>query len=53
LVTTLVDDDMSADRHNVVWNGTNSQGAAVSSGVYFFRLTVGNRVLTRKAVLLK
>jgi hypothetical protein len=35
------------------WNGTDSAGRPVSSGVYFYRLHAGTESLTRKAVLLK
>jgi hypothetical protein len=40
-------------RHSVEWRGVDAQGQAVSSGVYFYRLTSGKRMLSRKMVLLK
>ncbi|GAB4371768.1 MAG: hypothetical protein Kow0042_14690 [Calditrichia bacterium] len=42
-----------AGRHQVVWDGTDSGGQAVASGVYAYRLTAGNKVATRKLLLLK
>ncbi len=35
------------------WNGTDSKGRPVASGVYFYRLVAGSEQVTRKAVLLK
>jgi hypothetical protein len=54
LVRTLVDGvSKRAGVHEIEWNGTDDAGRAVSSGVYFYRLTAGTESLTRKAVLLK
>ncbi|EFK96755.1 hypothetical protein LDC_1215, partial [sediment metagenome] len=39
--------------HSLIWNGIDSRGRPVASGVYFYRLTAGNTVLTRKLVVLK
>ena len=35
------------------WNGTNSLGESVSSGVYFYTLTTGDFIATRKMLILK
>lgn len=53
LVTTLVNDMMSAGTYSATWNATNMSGAAVSSGVYMYRLQVGNQVRTRAMTLIK
>ncbi len=53
LVKTLVDGALNVGEHRVEWNGTNDTGERVGSGVYFYRLRAGHRVLTRKLVLLK
>ena len=53
LVRTLVSRAMSSGTYLEEWDGRDASGNAVASGVYFYRLTAGNRVLTRKAVLLK
>jgi aminopeptidase N len=47
-VETLFDGQMSAGENDVVWNG-----GSVSSGIYFYRATAGNKVETRKMVLIK
>jgi hypothetical protein len=48
LVTTLVEDRQSAGTHSVTFNASN-----LSSGVYFYRLTAGSYVQTKKLMLLK
>jgi Secretion system C-terminal sorting domain len=37
----------------VVWDGTDQTGKHVSSGVYFAKLKAGNRIATRKMLLMK
>ncbi|UCH85067.1 MAG: putative Ig domain-containing protein [Candidatus Latescibacterota bacterium] len=52
-IVTLLNGKGSAGSKDVVWDGKDANGTPVSSGVYFYRLTAGNRTLTRKMVLLK
>ncbi len=52
-VTDLVHQSQKAGRYTVLWNGKNNQGNTVSSGVYLYRLTAGNKVLQNKMLLLK
>jgi len=52
-VITLVDRDQSAGYYQVEWRGTDGRGGELASGVYFYRLEAGERVFTRKMVLLK
>ncbi len=52
-VRTLVDAFQSKGQYTVDWNGIDNQGGSVSSGVYFYRLMAGKRVLNRKMVLLR
>jgi len=40
-------------QHQVVWNGSDDSGLPVPSGVYFYRLTTGDRTQSRKMLLLK
>ena len=35
------------------WDGSNSNGVPVASGVYFYKLTTGNYQETKKMILLK
>jgi len=54
LVTRLFDDALSAGYHSVQWDGADDTGALVSSGMYFYRLSVdGELVATRRMTLLK
>lgn len=53
LVRRLVDTDMTAGFHSVVWDGRADDGRAVASGVYFYRLSAGEMSLSRKMLLLK
>lgn len=52
-VTTLVNENQKAGEHSVVWNGTDSSGKNVSSGVYFYRLNTQGMTKTEKMVLMK
>ena len=47
-VTRLVDGEMPAGNHTVIWNASD-----FASGIYFYRLQAGDFVRTRKMVLLK
>ncbi|MBI3871692.1 MAG: T9SS type A sorting domain-containing protein [candidate division Zixibacteria bacterium] len=53
VVTDLADEDFAAGRHHVDWNAANSRGEPVASGIYFYRVTAGHSVESRKMVLLK
>jgi hypothetical protein len=53
LVRTLVDRDLAAGYHAVVWQGVDAQGSAVPTGVYFYRLETRDFTDTKKMVLAK
>ncbi|UCG50801.1 MAG: T9SS type A sorting domain-containing protein [Candidatus Latescibacterota bacterium] len=53
LVKTVVAKEMPGGSHTVTWDGTNNSGESVASGVYFYRLSAGERIATRKMVLLR
>ncbi len=53
LVRTLVDDNLAAGDHSVTWTGIDSNGRAMASGTYFYRLTAadGSRQTGRMALI--
>lgn len=53
LVRTLIDSYVAAGPHTVSWDGRDTAGKAVASGVYFMRLRAGQQFLTRTVNLLK
>ncbi len=52
-VQTLINGRMMAGPHSVDWDGRDAKGFSVASGIYFYRLKVGNRFMTRKMTLLR
>ncbi len=54
LVKKLLDEKLVAGNHSIVWNGDDADGANVSSGVYFYKLSNDNgKTLSGKCLLLK
>ena len=52
-VKMLLHDRLAAGEYEVVWDGTNQGGKAVSSGKYFCRLSGPDIMLTKAMTLLK
>ncbi|MFH0990818.1 MAG: cytochrome c3 family protein [bacterium] len=52
-IATLIDDHMTAGYKNVVWNGKDSRGNIVSSGVYLYRIEAGDFAASKKMMLMK
>jgi len=53
LVNVLVEGIQNKGVYKVTWNGKNSYGAALSTGIYIYRLKTDNISQTRKMLLLK
>lgn len=53
LVSVPFDGMAGAGENSIVWDGTNSHGQKVSSGIYFYRLTADEYTETKKMTLLK
>jgi hypothetical protein len=51
LVKSLVNDVNKPSTYNVVWNGSDEKGRAVSSGLYMVRMTTGNVQRSMKVLL--
>ena len=43
VVKTLVDGNLPAGHHQIMWDGETSSGERASSGVYFARLSSGDK----------
>lgn len=53
IVKSLVSGRQEKGVHKITWDGTNSAGKKMSSGVYFVKFSIGNEMLTRKIILLR
>jgi len=53
LVRTLIDEVRDKGSDHIMWDGTNSQGSQVSSGVYFYEARTGGDVQVQKMALVK
>jgi hypothetical protein len=53
LVRILVDEEKPPGSYDVAWDGKDSFGNEVSSGIYFFRLVADNYQETKKMTLVK
>ncbi len=52
-VKVLVERELAAGKYRVEWDGTNDNGRPVASGVYFYAFRAGDRILSRKMLLLR
>jgi len=52
-VRTLVDDVKLPGEHKVNWDGKDDKGNSVSSGIYFYKLKVGDFSKVKKMLLIK
>ena len=53
LIKTLVNGEMPAGMHSVVWNGRDMNNRAVASGVYFYRISSPQNTQTKRMLLMK
>ena len=49
----LVDGWRVAGEYNLQWDGKTTSGIEVATGVYFYRLRIGDRVAIRKLMLMR
>ncbi len=52
-IKTLLDKSMPQGNHSVKWDGKNSAGKSVSSGIYYYKLKTETKTFVRKMILLK
>ena len=53
VVSILVDDELPAGHHAVIWDGRNLSGVPVASGMYLYRLVSGESIITNKMIFIK
>ena len=52
-VKTLYKGIAEEGKHSVIWEGKDTNGKSVSSGIYFYKLKTGKKEISRKMLLLK
>jgi hypothetical protein len=52
-VKTLVDEAKPEGSYDVVWDGKDEKGNRLASGIYFYRLQIGDQSQTKRMLLLK
>jgi len=53
LVNTLLSTKQHSGTYSVEWNGRKTNGEMVTSGIYLYRLSVGDKIQSKKMVLVK
>ena len=52
-IATLVNGELAAGRYTINWNGIDSKGRSLSTGIYIYRMTTGNFTETKKMMFMK
>ncbi len=52
-VRTLINESLYPGQHSIIWDGKNENGSQMASGVYLYRLKIGDTSKARKMMLLK
>jgi len=52
-IKTLVNSPKLSGHHAIHWDGTNDQGAKVTSGIYFYQFKADGYTKTNKMILMK
>jgi hypothetical protein len=53
VVRTLVNGEMNAAYHEIIWDGKDNAGKQVGSGVYFYKMKAEKYTATKKMILMK
>jgi flagellar hook assembly protein FlgD len=53
VVNILLDSYQDAGNHSITWNGEDSNGNSLSSGIYFYQLVSDDFTQAKKMILLK
>jgi hypothetical protein len=52
-IIRMADREFPAGSHSLIWDGTDSNGRTVASGIYLYRIKSGGQSASRKMVLMK
>ena len=52
-VKTLINNIQSPNTYSITWDGKDSKGVIVGSGLYYYQIKVGDEISTKKMILLK
>jgi hypothetical protein len=52
-VRSLVNEELEAGYHDIVWDGKDDSGKTASSGVYFYKMKASKYVSTKKMIMMK
>lgn len=50
-INTLLNDFKNEGKHIVSWNGTNETGTRIQNGMYFYKITTDNYIVTNKILI--
>jgi|GEM_PF-2904925 len=53
LVNTLVSEQLQPGYYTTVWHGQNLHGQQVATGVYFYQMRAGSKIMTKKVIFMK
>jgi len=51
-VKNLTNELYSEGEHSIIWNGMDDSGKSVSTGIYFYKLNVNNKIIDSKKMIL-
>lgn len=52
-IKTLLDERINSGKHSVIWNGKNNKNKRVSSGMYFYKVSINGNQKINKMIMLK
>ena len=52
-VKTMLDDNLNSGSHKLIWDGNNSTGKKVSSGIYFYQVEQEGKTQTKKMIVIR
>jgi len=52
-INTILNEEKSAGNYSIQWNGEDSEGNRVASGIYFYQIKAGDFINSKKMLMLK